>query len=84
MSPYVSLTRSGLPRIIPSFHRRLIKDGVRPRSDNLVKMYLSWFTVARLARTYYWPKMEDDVEAYVIACFVNKTEWLKEVERGVY
>lgn len=48
MSPYVSLTRSGLPRIIPSFHRRLIKDGVRPRSDNLVKMYLSWFTVARL------------------------------------
>lgn len=26
---------------------------------------------------YYWPKMEDDVEAYVIACFVNKTR-LKE------
>lgn len=26
-----------------------------------------------VSRTYYWPKMEDDVEAYVIACFVNKT-----------
>ena len=34
--------------------------------------------LARLSRTYYWPKMEDDVEAYVIACFVNKTESKKE------
>lgn len=42
----VSLTRSGYPRIIPSFHRSKVgkKDET---SDLLVKLYLSFFTLAR-------------------------------------
>lgn len=36
----VSLTRSGIPRCIPSFHRRLISRRDE-RSDKLVKFYLS-------------------------------------------
>ncbi|KAG8363190.1 hypothetical protein BUALT_BualtMtG0007500 (mitochondrion) [Buddleja alternifolia] len=42
----VSLTRSGYPRIIPSFHRRCIyrKDD---RADMLVQLYLSYFSLAK-------------------------------------
>lgn len=43
----VSLTRSGYPTIIPSFHRRLI-DIRYDRSNQLVRMYLSWFGLAKL------------------------------------
>lgn len=35
----VSLTRSGLPRIIPSFHRRVIKSG-SSRGDMLIHIYV--------------------------------------------
>ena len=43
----VSLTRSGYPRIIPSFHRILIykRDD---RSDQLVQLYLSLFSMYRI------------------------------------
>lgn len=43
----VSLTRSGYPRIIPSFHLLLMykKDG---RADRLVKIYLSFFSLAKV------------------------------------
>lgn len=43
----VSLTKSGLPRIIPSHHRRMImrRDD---KADGLVKLYLSWFSLAKV------------------------------------
>jgi len=45
----VSLTRSGYPRIIPAFHRKMIyaKDD---RADLLVKVYLSFFSLNRIIR----------------------------------
>lgn len=45
----VSLTRSGYPRIIPAFHRKKIyaKDD---RADQLVKVYLSFFSLNRIIR----------------------------------
>lgn len=45
----VSLTRSGIPRIIPKVHRRRIrlKDD---RADYLVKLYLSWFSLAKVIK----------------------------------
>lgn len=45
----VSLTGSGLPRIIPSFHRKLIlkRDG---RADVLVKISFSYFSLCRVVR----------------------------------
>ncbi|KAL6519618.1 hypothetical protein OROMI_032866 [Orobanche minor] len=46
---YVSLSRSGLPRIIPRHlrHRISIKDD---RADYLVRLYLSWFSVAKIIK----------------------------------
>lgn len=44
LSPYVSLNRDGLPRIIPSFHRRSIKAG----HHSVIKFYLSLLTVTKL------------------------------------
>lgn len=43
----VSLTRSGYPRIIPSFHRRWIlrKDD---RADIFVQLYLSFFSLSKI------------------------------------
>jgi len=43
----VSLTRSGYPRIIPSFHRRFLyrKD---EKADMLVKIFLSFFSLYRI------------------------------------
>lgn len=43
----VSLTRSGYPRIIPSFHRHLIykKDH---RADQLVQLDLSFFSLSKM------------------------------------
>lgn len=43
----IALTRSGLPTIIPAHHRRAIRVGDE-RSDRLVKLYLSWFTLSKL------------------------------------
>lgn len=45
----ISLTRSGCPRIIPSFHRRMIykRDD---KADLLVKLYLSFFTLSKLIK----------------------------------
>ena len=45
----VSLNRSGYPRIIPAFHRRIItrKDD---RADELVRLYLSFFTLNRIIK----------------------------------
>ncbi len=40
----VSLTRRGLPRIIPAFHSRMIIQG-GDKADNLVLMYLSFFSI---------------------------------------
>ena len=37
--------------------------------------------VILLSRSYYWPKMYEDVEAYVNTCLVcqlNKTKWRKQ------
>lgn len=47
LSPKVSLTRCGLPTIIPSFHRKVIRRR-DSRADICVKVYLSWFTLARI------------------------------------
>lgn len=50
LSVPVSLTGSGLPRIIPAFHRRMIlrRDHV---SDRLVQFYLSLFSINRIIPT---------------------------------
>lgn len=46
--PYpVSLSRDGIPRIIPVFHRRLIRRR-DDRADRIVRLYLSFFTLNRL------------------------------------
>lgn len=50
MSPYVSLTRSGIPKIIPSFHRKVIRGSDRERANRITKLYMSWFTVGRLVK----------------------------------
>lgn len=43
----VSLTRSGLPRIIPSFHREVIRRR-DDRADAVVRMYLSWCSLSKV------------------------------------
>lgn len=43
----ISLTRGGLPRVIPAFHRRLIRMG-GDRGDRLVRFYLSVFSLGKL------------------------------------
>jgi len=45
----VSLNRSGYPRIIPAFHRRIIMQK-NDRSDELVKLYLSFFSLYRIIK----------------------------------
>lgn len=47
LKPQVSLTRSGLPRLIPAFHRKVIRQG-GDRGDRAVKIYLSWFSLGRV------------------------------------
>lgn len=47
MTVYVSVTRTGIPRIIPSFHRRIIRKRSK-ESDRLIQLYLSLFSVSRL------------------------------------
>ncbi|KAK9082548.1 hypothetical protein Syun_031852 [Stephania yunnanensis] len=47
LSVPVSLTRSGLPRIIPAFHRREIRSR-SPKGDTLIRFYLSAFTIIKL------------------------------------
>lgn len=42
----ISLTRSGYPRIIPAYHRQVIKKG-GDRADALVQMYLSFFSLTK-------------------------------------
>lgn len=46
LSVPVSLTGSGLPRIIPSFHRREIRRG-SPKGDQLIQISLSVFTFSK-------------------------------------
>lgn len=46
LSVPVSFTFSGLPRIIPSFHRREIRRG-SPKGDRLIPFYLSVFTFSK-------------------------------------
>ena len=43
----VSLTRSGIPRIIPSVLRKHIRDRSE-RGDYIVKLYLSWFGLSKV------------------------------------
>ncbi len=43
----ISLTRSGIPTIIPPFHRQIIRSG-GDRADPLVRMYLSFFSLNKL------------------------------------
>lgn len=45
----VSLTRSGIPRIIPAYHRHVIRRR-DDRADKLVQLYLSWFGLSRLIK----------------------------------
>lgn len=49
MSVYVSLSRSGIPRIIPRHHRNQIRLRTE-RSDYLVRLYLSWFSLNRIIK----------------------------------
>lgn len=45
----LSLTRSGYPKIIPSFHRKMIRKKDE-KADQLVKIYLSYFSVCRAVK----------------------------------
>ncbi|KMZ61076.1 hypothetical protein ZOSMA_54G00050 [Zostera marina] len=45
----ISLTRTGYPRIIPSFHRHLIRRR-DSRSDVLVRLYMSVFSIGRIVK----------------------------------
>lgn len=45
----VSLTRLGIPRIIPVRHRHIIACH-NERSDYLVQLYLSWFTLSKIRK----------------------------------
>ena len=47
LSVPVSLTGSGLPRIIPAFHRRVILRRDHD-SDRLIQFYLSLFSINRI------------------------------------
>nr|WOR07594.1 CeaMV1-RdRp [Duamitovirus sp.] len=47
MKVWVSLTRCGLPRIIPAFHRRIIR-GRGVRGDRIVRMWISWLQIYRI------------------------------------
>lgn len=42
----ISLTRSGYPRIIPAYHRKVIAVG-DDRADDLVQMYMSFFSLTK-------------------------------------
>lgn len=46
-TPSVSLTRSGLPRIIPSFHLWIIASD-DPRAASVIQLYMSLFSVSKL------------------------------------
>lgn len=43
----ISLTRSGYPRIIPPYHRKVIAVG-DDRADDLVRMYMSFFSLTKV------------------------------------
>lgn len=43
----ISLTRSGLPRKIPSFHRQMIKKRDAAKADSLVRLYLSFYSCSK-------------------------------------
>lgn len=47
MTVRIALTRTGLPCIIPRHLRKIIRLR-NERSDQLVKLYLSWFTLAKI------------------------------------
>lgn len=47
--PFVSLSRCGIPTIIPRHHRHVIMKG-GDRADSLVRLYLSWFSVCRIIK----------------------------------
>lgn len=49
LSVPISLTRSGLPRIIPPYHRKWIRRRDE-RADILFRLYLSAFSLARVIR----------------------------------
>lgn len=52
LTPYlfsISLRRSGIPRIIAPFHRKLIRR-LDDRADVVFKIYLSVFTMAKLIK----------------------------------
>ncbi len=47
--PFVALSKSGIPTIIPVHHRHVIAQR-NERSDKLVRLYLSWFSLCRIIR----------------------------------
>lgn len=51
LSTYVSLTRSGIPRIIPSFHRKKIRSG----NASVIQLYLSLMSLTRLITEHKAP-----------------------------
>ena len=46
---FVSLSRTGIPTIIPIHHRHIIA-GKGERGDRLVRLYLSWFSICRIIK----------------------------------
>nr|WJJ80270.1 RNA-dependent RNA polymerase [Cannabis sativa mitovirus 1] len=75
MSVYVSLSRSGIPRIIPKHHRNQIRLR-NARSDYLVRVYLSWFSVAKIV------KLAKPVKASLFQSIVQEPKDIDSV-RGV-
>lgn len=73
LSVLVSLTKSGYPRIIPSFHRRLIMEK-GPRSGLLVKLYLSAFSINKIIL------LAPKITKSTFASIVTPTESIKKLK----
>lgn len=79
-SVMVELSRSGIPTIIPVHHRHIIIK-LNARSDYLVKMYLSWFSLCRIIKlasrvdeTTFYSIVSEPVKGHRIRLVINLLE----------
>lgn len=65
LSVSVSLTRGGLPRIIPSFHRRKIREG----DTAVIQLYMNFFSVSK------WIPLAPKVTRKTLETVVTPTDY---------
>lgn len=73
LSCVVGLTRSGIPTVIPKYIRKIIRRR-DDRADTWVRIYLSWFTIARMIELA--PKVSSRL-------FKSITEPCKDIESAI-